>query len=311
MTRFPHDQFAKSYLQELLATLGEVQIPRAVLSEARQIDVWFEPSDSPDPNRICVLGLFGRLLSTSCIFEPFRNPVSVDEICGCVSKYLDVRGEYLRAANRENEKLHEDILPKLWIITPTASEDILSGFGAINDEGNWGKGIYLLAKYFRGGMVVVHQLPKTPDTLWLRILGRGKVQQQAIQELQALPEDDLLKLSTLELFYGLTEILEARKQNQEEIENDDEDLIVQLRTIYQQKLESVRAEFQQQLESVRDEGLQQGERIVVEQLLKTRFGSLDEELLSIIEPLLLLPPEEFTPLLLQLSREQLLERFSQ
>jgi hypothetical protein len=39
------------------------------------------------------------------------------------------------------------------------------------------------------------------------------------------------------------------------------------------------------------------------------LGNLDEELLSIIEPLLELPPEEFTGLLLQLSRDELLARF--
>ncbi|MEM7714421.1 MAG: hypothetical protein AAF349_12750 [Cyanobacteria bacterium P01_A01_bin.68] len=45
-------------------------------------------------------------------------------------------------------------------------------------------------------------------------------------------------------------------------------------------------------------------------MLRIRFGSLDEELSTIIEPLLSLSTEEFTPLLLQLSREELIERFS-
>ena len=57
--------------------------------------------------------------------------------------------------------------------------------------------------------------------------------------------------------------------------------------------------------------MQQGERLVVENLLRVRFGSLDAELSSAIDRLLSLPPEEFTPLLLQLSREELLARFGQ
>lgn len=48
---------------------------------------------------------------------------------------------------------------------------------------------------------------------------------------------------------------------------------------------------------------------MVENLLKVRFGEIDNELQEIIEPLLALPPEEFTPLLLQLSREELINRF--
>ncbi|MBD2593377.1 hypothetical protein H6G74_03415 [Nostoc spongiaeforme FACHB-130] len=59
----------------------------------------------------------------------------------------------------------------------------------------------------------------------------------------------------------------------------------------------------------REQAIQQGERLVVENLLKVRFGELDNQLQAIIEPLLALPPEEFTPLLLQLSREELIARF--
>lgn len=58
-----------------------------------------------------------------------------------------------------------------------------------------------------------------------------------------------------------------------------------------------------------EEARQEGQRVVIENLLKTRFGAIDEELSRTIEPLLQLPPEEFTRLLLQLSREQLLNRF--
>lgn len=56
--------------------------------------------------------------------------------------------------------------------------------------------------------------------------------------------------------------------------------------------------------------LQQGQRLGLENLLKVRFGILDEELSRVIEPLLQLPPEEYTRLCLQLSREGLLARFN-
>jgi hypothetical protein len=39
----------------------------------------------------------------------------------------------------------------------------------------------------------------------------------------------------------------------------------------------------------------------VENLLKARFGELDEQLVGIIEPILQLPPQEYAALLLQLS----------
>ena len=48
---------------------------------------------------------------------------------------------------------------------------------------------------------------------------------------------------------------------------------------------------------------------MVGNLLRLRFESVDEELSQVIEPLLKLPPEEYSRLLLQLSREELLARF--
>jgi DNA-binding IclR family transcriptional regulator len=48
---------------------------------------------------------------------------------------------------------------------------------------------------------------------------------------------------------------------------------------------------------------------MVENFLKVRFGALDEELLEAIAPMLQLPTEELTRLLLTLSRQELLERF--
>ncbi|MDF5732398.1 MAG: hypothetical protein PUP92_31465 [Rhizonema sp. PD38] len=44
MTRFPYDQFAKDYLQELLSPLGSVETSKDVVGEVREIDVYFIPS---------------------------------------------------------------------------------------------------------------------------------------------------------------------------------------------------------------------------------------------------------------------------
>ena len=49
---------------------------------------------------------------------------------------------------------------------------------------------------------------------------------------------------------------------------------------------------------------------VIEIVLKFRFNSLDDELREIIQPMSWLSPEEYVPLLLKLSREELLARFN-
>jgi hypothetical protein len=44
MTRQPHDQFAKQYLEELLSPLGKVEVSREVTDEVRQVDILFFPA---------------------------------------------------------------------------------------------------------------------------------------------------------------------------------------------------------------------------------------------------------------------------
>jgi hypothetical protein len=60
-----------------------------------------------------------------------------------------------------------------------------------------------MGDYLRTAIVAIHQLPRTPDTLWLRILGRGRVQQQAIDELEALPEENPFRSMALKMLYNL------------------------------------------------------------------------------------------------------------
>ena len=49
---------------------------------------------------------------------------------------------------------------------------------------------------------------------------------------------------------------------------------------------------------------------MVENLLKARFGNLDPDLSLIIDRILLLPVEEFTPLIINSSRTELIAHFS-
>ncbi|MBC6418506.1 MAG: hypothetical protein GDA44_06790, partial [Prochloron sp. SP5CPC1] len=192
---------------------------------------------------------------------------------------------------------------RLWILSPTVSTELLASCGANTGGENWLEGVYFLPNVLKTGIIAIHQLPRTPDTLWLRILGRGKVQQQAIQELKSLQGEGKLHNNVLELVYEMLAILEVRQKQNLDVEA--KEWIMELSTIYLERLQNVR-----------EEGIQQGkqeskarERRTIESLLKTRFGTIDEPLSRIIEPIIALSPEEFTPLLLQLSREELLARF--
>ena len=289
MTRFVHDKFAKDFLEELLKSYGEVKSSEKVSGEIKEIDVLFTPNIQNVSN-LQVLGLLGRFAESPAIFEPFRNAAKQDEICDCIQKLLEVRAGLRRKAKAQNSQIKESDIPKLWILTPTASASLLSSFNFNQKEG-WMSGVYFLGDALRTAIVVIHHLPQIPETLWLRILGRGSTQEQAIVELQRLSLNHPFQKVKLELVYNLRENL---KVNQD-LDSEDRELIMRLEPIYQQNQEQAKLE---------------GRRQVIENLLIVRFGSLSNELQAIISPILALSPEEFTPLLMQLSSEELIARFS-
>jgi hypothetical protein len=76
----------------------------------------------------------------------------------------------------------ENELPFLWILTPTCSKNKLDGFRATLKD-DWETGVYFLGESHKTAIVAINQLPKNQDTLWLRVLGNGETQKQAVQEL--------------------------------------------------------------------------------------------------------------------------------
>lgn len=228
MTRFRFDQFSKQYLEELLSPLGKVDVGKEVLGESREMDVWFTPNPQVQVNTQ-PLGLLGRLAREPCIFEPYHNQPTPTEVRDCLLKLFLTQAQLQRQSKRNNDRIGEDDLPKLWILATSASENLLNGFRAQPELNDWPSGVYFLGDFFRAGIVVINQLPCTPETLWLRILGRGSTQQQAIAELIAMPRESLLRSATLELLSSWRITIELSINDSDE---DDQELIMQLSPAY-------------------------------------------------------------------------------
>jgi hypothetical protein len=187
MPRKSFDFFSKAWMKELLSDFGEVKIERPVASEVRTIDLVFYPNRDRISD-LESLGLLGRMLAKPCPVEFFRNAVPTQEITNCRGKTADLHAELRRDAEQEDRKLRDEDLPILWIISPTLSKIKRKTFCMVTTP-EWGEGIYFLPENDFTRIVVVHQLPVTIDTLWVRLLGKGSVQANAVKELLALPED--------------------------------------------------------------------------------------------------------------------------
>jgi hypothetical protein len=265
MTRFIHDKFAKDYLEELLKNYGEVKPSEKVSGEIKEIDVLFIPAQ-PQTSGLERLGLLGRFAQYPAMIEPFREAASANEICDCLLKLLEVKARMRRQAKSQNIKLQEDTIPKLWVLTPTASTKILSSFN-VNQKAGWLSGVYFLGEALRAAIVVIHKLPPTPETLWLRLLARGSVQQKAITELLGLPSNDPFQKATLKLVYNLRENLRVNK----DLNQEDRELVMRLEPLYQQDREQAKLEG-------RLEGRVEGEQHLVIRQLNRRLGEIDTSL---------------------------------
>ncbi|MBO3461198.1 DUF4351 domain-containing protein [Aetokthonos hydrillicola Thurmond2011] len=301
MTRTPHDNFAKDYFQELLSPVGKVEISREVTDEARQIDILFSPS-SPAIVPPESLGLLGRLVTQTSSIEIFRNQPNLFQVLMCANKLYSYFAELNRQARREDTSLDFKGLGKLLIISTTASVDLLEGFGATLDSEINCDGVYSFPKNWFGSIIAVNKLPVTNGTLWLRILGKGKVQRNAVDELLALPDTNVYKQSTLRLIANWR-ILTMKQSN---LTDEDQEIIMNLSTAY---VEWEQKTLEQGKESGREEGRLEGEQKIILRLVNQRFGEIGQPLIEQIRKLSTEQLEELTDVLFTLSATTDLEQW--
>jgi hypothetical protein len=101
-------------------------------------------------------------------------------------------------------------------------------------------------------LVAIANLPATADTLWLRLLGRGSVQQQAIAELLLIKHP--FRRHALEQLAILQVTLQARQN----LNREEKELVMNLSPVYEQW---------------KAETLEAGERRATEGFLVARFRS--------------------------------------
>ena len=295
MTKKPHDQFAKQYLKGILSPFAqEVEVSFELPpGEIQQADVWVVPQEG---RLLTELGALGKITLNPALIEVFRNPMPEDEIVSCFEKLCRVRSDWKRVAKREGKKVDRKGLPRLWLIVPTASEKSLQDCHALPKRG-WEKGFFFLGETFRTAIIVVHQLPETPETLLLRLLGRGSVQLRASNELLELPEQPM-KTFVLEKLSKLNVMLKSRRNTSKE----DQELEQNIDAVYEEWHRRTRQEGHQ-------EGRQEGRQEDVEGMLMVKFGTLDQEIRRVIPNLLDLSAIDRARAVMELSREELLVRF--
>jgi hypothetical protein len=290
MTRFPHDEFAKGVLESLLSPFGEVQTSYKIGSEVREVDVYFQPDPSIQP--IPELGLLGRIAQTDFVLEPFRNPPTIFQIRACMGKLFDLHSYLIREAKRTNQPEPNNAdLPMLWILAPTLSKPILAEYTATLAMEFSSTGVYLLSPGCKTGIIVIHQLPKIPETLWFRLLGKERVQSNAIGEVAALPQAHPCRQDALSWLGNLKVILEAREIK----EPEEEDLMMQLSPLFLEKLQDAELVGEQRGE------VKEAQALILRQLKRRVGDNISIDLEAQIKALPLAQLEELGEALLDFN----------
>jgi len=174
------DQLVKQLARGGFSAGGHVETDAEASPDAQRIDLWFMPDSARAPRALAPLGLLGRMGRTACTLEAFhRTPVG-DLVADCIARHRFFCRELHRRKPRPP-------MPTQWILCAGRPSTALTGLDLHRAPRS--RGIYDAARLWRTRLVVVCELPRTRDTLLVRLMGAGKTLAQAIADLRALPPE--------------------------------------------------------------------------------------------------------------------------
>ena len=120
--------------------------------------------------------------------EIYGHAPDDDEVLACLGKLIAFRQLRLRAHRKRSAREAPFVRPFLWILAAGRPAGVLAEIGASPAPG-WPAGVYLAPGLLRVGIVVASELPRTRETLLVRLMAAGPLLKNAIEELGALPDD--------------------------------------------------------------------------------------------------------------------------
>ena len=183
------DALAKVGLEALLSPFVEVRTQRPVQPAAQFVDVFVASERGDEAAMWKALGWLGKMASRMALFEAFSHPVSEDEARECIRKQLTLHHELTLLAEKGGAKV---ALPRLWMFSSQRPSKLLS-HGEMRPTYEWPEGFYLGPEWLGYGVVVLGELPKTRETMPLRVFGDDELRIEVAREFRkTLARDDPL-----------------------------------------------------------------------------------------------------------------------
>jgi hypothetical protein len=206
------------------------------------------------------------------IFEAFHEALSVDDFRDCVRKQLTADHLDVLAAKATDQP--RPPFPRLWIFAAGRAKAVIRGYG-LAPMPSFPTAFLEGQPEERVGLVVLPELPRTRETLLLRLMAAGEVLRAALAELAGLPED------AWERQIAMPPLLALRIEIPQDSPDPDE-------TEYLMSSMEILEQWQQEIaRKARDEGVEQGiEKGLKKGLLKlyrARFSGAPPAIVAAIE----------------------------
>jgi hypothetical protein len=287
--QYQDDNFSKAYTTALYQTKGEVKTNIQVNNDENlEIDLMFVANPQNSAWEDEDLGLFDRLMRvhpTICV-EHYSGYLKADHILRCVTRMDLYVTEETKAAEKRSERLSPEQRPFTWMLATACGVKMLRSAGAQLDP-NLGPGIYRIPSVFRMGIVEIRALPETPETLWLRGLGKDKILTKAFDNIRNLPKtkrerNDIVGVCIRHYKY-LSEKLSTGLSNEEATFMK---TMQEIDTIYRAEMSRASLEGEQRGEQKgRQEGRQEERTELILRLLNRRVGPVAIDLQTQIKAL--------------------------
>jgi hypothetical protein len=203
------------------------------------------------------LGLLGRITAGPSTLEFFHNTPSGEDLAACLIKHGEFR-HFLSLRKTPPP------IPMQWVISSGCPATGIEGLW-LRQMGGWPPGIYEGPPLLWTRLVVVSELPVARDTLLLRLLGAGRVLQQAIAELKALGADAPERTLALPILLRLRLEIPADPAKRTD---DDQEFFMNTQDI---------------VETWRREAIQEGFQQSLIDIYEARFGAVPAEIRAAIE----------------------------
>ena len=257
-----HDQFVKAILRALLRPIAHVETEHEIVGHKQSADVWVslaQEIEAPPE-----LGMLGRMVAMGpCLLEPFSRTPRPADVRSCVGKQYSLHHGQVREARGAKQPVPS--FPRLWIVSPGLPRTVIKQ-APCQAMDSWPAGFWEASPWQALHIVSVNALPRTPETLLLRMLGKETLG-PAIHDLGDMPEGAGLKALLVPVLVAF-----RAEMNQD---SQEEELMLAL-----QEIDTIYAQWE---ERVRREASRADRQAVLVVLLRQRFGDLPGDVQARIE----------------------------